>query len=340
MARRCLPRCGPAVSSPLAVAVLAAKVPGYRTAPLTAVRLFLAVQHLVKIFIIRVGAALHRQEGASDRPLPVSISGDGCTDRGSVTDRDESCVTGFHHVGSTLQQQSSRLSSSWESGSSRAGFEGSHAQMGCTGESTAIPAETTLCRRRPHWISKPSGQQVHQQSVRRLHCGGYRAPAQIVGVRGRSAGGGGSTRRSSSVVAMHLARTSRCAVRAVPRSSAVVQAVPRWCTSTRRAGGLGRRGAIRLLWVTGVQGRVARATGGGASSQHLNVAWRRRWSRGSAFLHRGQPRATMAICTTSRLQQQRQQQRLPSQASSPLFAATLPAAPTSITPATLAGRRG
>ena len=296
----------------------------------------LAVRHLLKSGSLRVGVAVHRQESSSDRPLSVSISGDGCTARGSVTDRDESCVTGFHHVGSALQQQNSRLSSSWESGSSRAELEGSHAQMGCTGEPTAIPAETALGRQCLHWVSKPSGQQVHQQSVRRLHCGGYRAPAQIVGVRGRSAGGGGSTRRSSSVVATRLARTWRCAVRAVPRSSAVAQAVPRWCTSTRRAGGLGRRGAIRLRRVTGVQGRVARATGGGASLQHLNVAWRRHWLRGSASLRRGQPRATMAICTTSRLQQQRQQQRLPSRASSALFAATLPTAPTSPAPATCA----
>ena len=177
MARRCLPRCGPAVSSPLAVAVLAAKMAGYRTAPLTAVAFFLAVQHLVKIFSIRVGAALCWQEGTSDRLLPVSISGDGCTDRGSVTDRADSCVTEFHHVGSAVQQQSSRLSSSWASESSRAGLEWSHAQMGCTREPTAIPAETASCRRCPHWISKPSGQQVHQQSVRRPHCGGYRAPA-------------------------------------------------------------------------------------------------------------------------------------------------------------------
>ena len=298
MARRCLPRCGPAVSSPLAVAVLAAKMAGYRTAPLTAVAFFLAVQHLVKIFSIRVGAALCWQEGTSDRLLPVSISGDGCTDRGSVTDRADSCVTEFHHVGSAVQQQSSRLSSSWASESSRAGLEWSHAQMGCTREPTAIPAETASCRRCPHWISKPSGQQVHQQSVRRLHCGGYRAPVQIVGMRGRSAGGGGSTHRSSWVVAMRQARTWRCAARAVPRSSAAVQAVKRWCTSTQRAGGLGRRGAIRSRRVTGVQGDVARVTGGGASLQHLNVAWRRRWLRGSASLHRGQPRATMAICTT------------------------------------------
>ena len=94
------------------------------TAPLTAAAFLLAVRHLMKACSIRVGVALHRQEGTSDWPLPVSISEDGCTDRGLVTDRAESCFTGFHHVGSALQQQSSRLSSSWEKRKQPSGVRG------------------------------------------------------------------------------------------------------------------------------------------------------------------------------------------------------------------------
>ena len=149
---------------------------GYQTVLVAATAFWLAVRHLLKAGSLRVGVAVHQQESSSDRPLPVSISGDGCTDRVSVTDRAETCVTGFRLVDPASQQQRCRLCSSWESGSSRVGFEGSRTQMGCAAEPTAVLTEATSCRRCPHWISNPSGQQVHQQSVRRLHCGGYRAP--------------------------------------------------------------------------------------------------------------------------------------------------------------------
>ena len=243
--------------------------------------------------------ALLEQEGWCGWPLLLPCAGGGRAGPVSITDRVKACVNCFHQyfqrVGSKLQKQSRRLST-WRSTASRERIEGSPAQIG---GARAADAHLNQCWRRRRRSGRLPRRQVHQRSVRcSLNCEGCHVRGLRIGRRGRREGGGGSTRRSSSVVAMHLARTWRCAVRAVPRSSAVVQAVPRWCTSTRRAGGLGRRGAIRLRRVTGVQGRVARATGGGASSQHLNVAWRRRWLRGSASLRRGQPRATMAICTT------------------------------------------
>ena len=102
------------MGSQLALAVVVAMTAGYQTVLVAATAFWLAVRHLLKAGSLRVGVAVHQQESSSDRPLPVSISGDGCTDRMSVTDRAETCVTGFRLVDPASQQQRCRLCSSWE----------------------------------------------------------------------------------------------------------------------------------------------------------------------------------------------------------------------------------
>ena len=82
--------------------VVAAMTAGCRAVLLAATAFWLAGRRLLKACIYRDGVLVFRQEGTSDRPLPVSISG---ADRVSVADRDGSCVTEFHPVGSSSQQQ-------------------------------------------------------------------------------------------------------------------------------------------------------------------------------------------------------------------------------------------
>ena len=86
--------------------VVAAMTAGCRAVLLAATAFWLAGRRLLKACIYRDGVLVFRQEGTSDRPLPVSISG---ADRVSVADRDHSCVTEFHPVGCSSQQQKWRL---------------------------------------------------------------------------------------------------------------------------------------------------------------------------------------------------------------------------------------
>ena len=75
---------------------------GCRAVLLAATAFWLAGRRLFKARSNGIGVGVFRQDGTSDRPLPVSISG---ADRVLVAHRDASCVTGFHPVGSSSQQQ-------------------------------------------------------------------------------------------------------------------------------------------------------------------------------------------------------------------------------------------
>ena len=75
---------------------------GCRAVLLAATAFWLAGRRLFKARSNGIGVGVFRQDGTSDRPLPVSISG---ADRVLVAHRDASCVTGFHPVGSSSKQQ-------------------------------------------------------------------------------------------------------------------------------------------------------------------------------------------------------------------------------------------
>ena len=86
--------------------LVVAMTAGCRAVLLATTAFWLAGRRLLKACIYRDGVLVFRQEGTSDRPLPVSISG---ADRVLVAHRDASCVTGFHPVGSSSKQQRWRV---------------------------------------------------------------------------------------------------------------------------------------------------------------------------------------------------------------------------------------
>ena len=105
MAPRCSPVSGSPSGSLRVLTLVVAMTAGCRAVLLAATAFWLAGRRLLKACIYRDGVLVFRQEGTSDRPLPVSISGArshgpsvGCRS-GCV------CVTGFHPVGSSSQQQ-------------------------------------------------------------------------------------------------------------------------------------------------------------------------------------------------------------------------------------------
>ena len=79
---------------------------GCRAVLLAATAFWLAGRRLFKARSNGIGVGVFRQDGTSDRPLPVSISG---ADRVLVAHRDSRCVTGFHPVGSSSKQQRWRV---------------------------------------------------------------------------------------------------------------------------------------------------------------------------------------------------------------------------------------
>ena len=92
MAPRCSPVSGSPSGSLRGLTLVVAMTAGCRAVLLAATAFWLAGRRLLKACIYRDGVLVFRQEGTSDRPLPVSISG---ADRVSVADRDGSCVTEF-----------------------------------------------------------------------------------------------------------------------------------------------------------------------------------------------------------------------------------------------------
>ena len=75
MASRCWPRLGLAEGSLPVLTLVVAMTAGCRAVLLAATAFWLAGRRLLKACIYRVGVLVFRQEGTSDRPLPVSISG-------------------------------------------------------------------------------------------------------------------------------------------------------------------------------------------------------------------------------------------------------------------------
>ena len=100
------PRLGLAAGSLPALARVVAMTAGCRAVLLAATAFWLAGRRLFKARSNGIGVGVFRQDGTSDRPLPVSISG---ADRVLVAHRDGSCVTGFHPVGSSSKQQKWRV---------------------------------------------------------------------------------------------------------------------------------------------------------------------------------------------------------------------------------------
>ena len=75
MAPRCSPRLGLPRGSLPVLTLVAAMTAGCRAVLLAATAFWLAGRRLLKACIYRDGVLVFRQEGTSDRPLPVSISG-------------------------------------------------------------------------------------------------------------------------------------------------------------------------------------------------------------------------------------------------------------------------
>ena len=73
------PRCSPVSGSPSGslpvLTLVVAMTAGCRAVLLAATAFWLAGRRLLKACIYRDGVLVFRQEGTSDRPLPVSISG-------------------------------------------------------------------------------------------------------------------------------------------------------------------------------------------------------------------------------------------------------------------------